>query len=113
MPTTGWNWGELHAQNAVDIANSCGTPIYAAAQGLIIEALEQGWNFGYGSYITIEHPNGAKTRYAHLSKLIAAAGSYIEQGDLIALIGNTGNTHGPTGCHLHFEVLGAKNPLAR
>ncbi len=112
MPTTGWNWGQLHEYNAVDIANNCGTPIYAAAEGLVIESVSNGWNEGYGNYIKIEHPNRTITVYGHLSKNIASSGKYVFQGDLIAYMGNTGNTHGPTGCHLHFEVRGAKNPLA-
>jgi murein DD-endopeptidase MepM/ murein hydrolase activator NlpD len=113
MPTTGWNWGQLHNYNAVDIADSCGTPIYAAADGLITESVAKGWNDGYGQYITIEHPNGSETLYGHLSQNTAAAGKYVFQGNLIGYMGNTGNTHGPTGCHLHFEVRGAPNPLAK
>lgn len=113
LPARGWNWGELHDFNAVDIADACGKPIYASAEGLVIE--ESGnnrWNDGYGNYVLIEHPNGTKTRYAHTLKNLVKVGDYVAQGDQIALIGNTGNTHGPTGCHLHFEVYGAKNPFA-
>jgi LysM repeat protein len=113
IPTTGWNWGILHNYNAVDIANACGTPVYASAEGLVLEQTSSGWNGGYGSYILIEHPNNTKTRYAHLSKSIVSVGDYVSQGDLIGYIGNTGETHGPTGCHLHFEVIGAKNPFAK
>lgn len=113
IPTTGWNWGRLHNNNAVDIANACGTPIYASAEGLVIEEQESGWNNGYGGYVLIEHPNGAKTRYAHNQKNLVSVGDYVAKGDAIAYIGNTGNTHGPTGCHLHFEVLGAKNPFTK
>lgn len=113
IPSAGWNWGGLHDNNAVDIANSCGTPVYAAAEGLIIENASNGWNSGYGAYIKIEHPGGAKTVYAHLGKTTVSEGKYVGQGELIGNIGNTGNTHGPTGCHLHFEVRGAKNPLAK
>ena len=112
IPTTGWNWGQLHLYNAVDIANACGTPIYAAAEGLVIES-RGGWNGGYGNYILIEHPNGTQTRYAHNEKNLVAVGDYVAQGDIIGYIGNTGNTHGPTGCHVHFEVKNARNPFAR
>jgi len=113
-PTTGWNWGRLHDYNAVDIANQCGTPVYAAAEGLVVEvASNGGWNNGYGNYIKIEHPNKTYTRYAHLSKILVDNGKYVLQGAEIGLMGNTGNTHGPTGCHLHFEVRGAKNPFAK
>ncbi|OGY63395.1 MAG: hypothetical protein A2214_00585 [Candidatus Harrisonbacteria bacterium RIFOXYA1_FULL_48_8] len=113
MPTTGWNWGRLHNYNAVDIANACGTPIYAAAEGLVTRSDSYGWNEGYGRMIDIEHPNGVTTRYTHSQKNLVSVGDYVLQGDLIAYIGNTGKTDGPTGCHLHFEVHGARNPFAK
>ncbi|TSC89806.1 MAG: peptidase M23 [Parcubacteria group bacterium Gr01-1014_3] len=113
LPTIGWNWGNLHNYNAVDIANSCGTPVYAAAEGLVADAKSYGWNGGYGHYIEIEHPNKAITRYSHMQKNAVSTGDYVVQGDLIGYIGNTGNVHGPTGCHLHFEVRGARNPFAK
>jgi len=113
IPTTGWNWGQLHNYNAVDIANACGTPIYAAAEGLVVEASSGSWADGYGNYVLIEHPNGTKTKYAHNEKNLVSVGDYVSKGDQIALIGNTGLTHGPTGCHLHFEVRGARNPFSK
>ncbi|MEX1014451.1 MAG: LysM peptidoglycan-binding domain-containing M23 family metallopeptidase [Candidatus Paceibacterota bacterium] len=113
LPAKGWNWGSLHYSNAVDIAAACGEEIYAAQEGLVIEASSNDyWNDGYGNYILIEHPNETKTKYAHTLKNFIEEGDYVLQGDTIALIGNTGNVHGPTGCHLHFEVYGAKNPFA-
>lgn len=112
-PTTGWNWGQLHDYNAVDIANQCGTPVYAAAEGLVVEADAYGWNNGYGNYMKIEHPNKTYTLYAHLGQILVDEGKYVLPGALIGQMGNTGNTHGPTGCHLHFEVHGAKNPFAK
>ncbi|MEK7611932.1 MAG: M23 family metallopeptidase [Patescibacteria group bacterium] len=114
LPASGWNWGQLHANNAVDIANACGTAIYAAAEGLVVKTgSPNNWNGGYGGYVDIEHPNGTRTRYAHTESNIASIGDYIEKGQLIAEVGNTGNTNGPTSCHLHFEVHGAKNPFAK
>ena len=117
-PASGWNWGIIHENNAVDIANRCGAPVYAAAEGIIIPDQKLGdgnedWNNGYGLFILIEHPNNTETRYAHLEKIVSSVGHYVGKGDLIGFMGNTGNTHGPTGCHLHFEVLGAENPLAK
>lgn len=113
LPARGWNWGTLHQYNAVDIADQCGKPIYASAEGLVIESTDENfWNQGYGNYVMIEHPNGTRTRYAHTDKNLVNVGDYVSQGDPIATIGNTGNTHGPTGCHLHFEVYGARNPFA-
>lgn len=113
LPARGWNWGELHYENAVDIADKCGSPIYASAEGLVVEESSGSyWNEGYGNYIEIEHPNSVKTRYAHTKENLVRVGDYVAQSDKISLIGNTGKTHGVTGCHLHFEVLGAKNPFA-
>ncbi len=113
LPTTGWNWGKLHYYNGVDIANACGTSIYASAEGLVIGEKLSGWNDGYGGYVEIEHPNGSVTKYAHTQKNLVSVGDYVLQGDVIANIGNTGNVHGPTGCHLHFEIRGARNPFAK
>jgi len=113
IPTTGWNWGQLHNYNAVDIANACGTPVYASAEGLVTEKSPSGWNDGYGIFVVLEHPNNTKTRYAHLQKAVVSAGDYVSQGDVLGYIGNTGKTHGVTGCHLHFEIIGAKNPFAK
>lgn len=117
LPAKGWNWGELHEKNAVDIANKCGSEVYAAADGVVVpdEKLgegTEGWNDGYGIFVLLEHPNGTRTRYAHLARVLVKAGEEIRTGTIIGVMGNTGNTHGPTGCHLHFEVLGAKNPFA-
>jgi len=109
-PTTGRNWGRIHSNNGVDIANSCGTPIYAAQEGKVILSDGVGWNGGFGIYIKIKHPNGLETLYSHNSRNLVSAGDYVKQGQLIAYMGSTGRS---TGCHLHFEVHGARNPLAR
>lgn len=110
IPTSGRNWGRIHGFNGVDISNDCGTPIYAAAAGRVITSDGIGWNGGYGKYIKIQHPNGVTTVYAHASSLLVDEGENVSQGQLIAYMGITGRS---TGCHLHFEVRGARNPLAR
>ncbi len=110
QPALGWNWGILHPHNGVDIANACGTPVKAAAEGVVVEAKASGWNGGYGAYIVIEHPNETRTRYAHLQALKSDLGSYVKQGELIGLMGESGES---TGCHLHFEVEGGKNPFSK
>lgn len=109
LPVTGRSWGRIHSYNGVDVVNDCGTPIYAAAAGAVILSDSSGWNGGYGKYIKIQHSNGVITLYAHVSSLLVAAGESVAQGQLIAYIGTTGRS---TGCHLHFEVRGAVNPLA-
>lgn len=114
-PTTGRISQGLHPYNAIDIANSCGTPIYAAAAGAIVAAKASGWNGGAGLYVKIEHSNGTATLYAHLEKILVKAGEKVIKGQKIGLIGHTGRTRpkGTAGCHLHFSVYGAKNPLAK
>lgn len=94
--------------NAVDLAASLGTSVYAAADGRVIIAKTGGWNSGYGNYIVISHPNGTQTLYGHLSNLNVAVGQNVNKGDTIGGIGNTGKSTGP---HLHFEVRGAANPF--
>jgi len=111
IPTTGFNWGTIHSNNGVDIANRCGTPIMAAAEGLVIAV---GWdNGGYGNFIKIQHPNNTETLYAHLNKISVSEGDYVNQEQLIGLMGNTGYVIGNSGCHLHFEVHNAKNPFVK
>jgi len=104
----------LHGKNAVDLAAPIGTPIRAAAAGTVLVA-RMGWNGGYGGLIIIQHSNGTKTLYSHLSSLNTGTGKKVSQGEVIAKMGNTGHVRavpGGTGSHLHFEVDGAKNPGA-
>jgi murein DD-endopeptidase MepM/ murein hydrolase activator NlpD len=109
-PANGYNWGRIHGRNGIDIANSCGTPIYAAAEGSVSLADNVGWNGGFGKVIKLVHPNGTETLYAHLSQILIEVGSYVNKGQQLGLMGTTGRS---TGCHLHFEVHGARNPLAK
>lgn len=110
IPAVGFNWGKIHGRNGVDIANSCGTPIVAAASGTVAVADDQGWNGGFGKFIKIIHDNKTETLYAHASKLLVQAGQSVSQGSTVATMGTTGKS---TGCHVHFEVHGAKNSLAK
>lgn len=98
----------IHGYNGVDIAASCGTPVFASADGEVIISKNSGWNGGYGKYVVISHSNGTQTLYSHNSSNIVAVGEYIRKGELIGYIGITGLT---TGCHVHFEIRGAKNPF--
>lgn len=107
-PIAGRKSQGLHGYNAVDIAAPVGTSVVASAPGTVTVARGFGWNGGYGQYIVISHPNGAQTLYAHLSNVAVQQGSYVTQGQVIGLSGNTGKS---TGAHLHFEVRGAKNPF--
>lgn len=108
----GWNWGRLHDGNAVDISDACGTPILAAADGVVISVGSPLlWNGGYGGYVRVEHPNGTKTLYGHTSENLVSVGDIVSQGDVIAKVGRTGRVSGTTGCHVHFGVSGAQNPF--
>lgn len=108
QPAPGRNWGRRHGFNGVDISNACGTLILAAAEGTVIVADNSGWNGGYGKYAKIQHPNGVVTLYAHAAELLVEAGVAVQQGENIALMGTSGRS---TGCHVHFEVRGARNPF--
>jgi len=109
-PTAGIGYKSrgLHDHNAVDIAASCWTPIYAATDGTVVLADGVGWNGGYGKYVKVSHENGASTVYAHNIQNAVSAGQNVQQGELIAYMGSTGRS---TGCHVHWEVYGALNPL--
>ena len=99
----------LHSYNAIDIANACWSPIYAAASGTVSLSVDNGkWNGGYGNFVTIKHPNSTTTLYAHLIKNVVNYGEYVEQGTIIGYMGSTGYS---TGCHIHFEVHGAANNI--
>lgn len=91
----------------LDIANSTGTPIKAAAAGTVVYAAYRG---SYGRLVIIQHTNSTQTYYAHCSKLYVSVGQTVSQGETIAAVGSTGNSTGP---HLHLEVRVngvAKNP---
>ena len=93
----GYRWGVLHG--GIDIANSIGTPIVAAADGVVIES---GPTAGYGAYVKLRHADGTVTLYGHVNTWLVSVGERVMAGDQIATIGNRGNSTGP---HLHFEVL--------
>ena len=87
----------------VDISRPIGTDVYAWDKGVVKFA---GWMRGYGRTIDIVHPDGVKTRYAHLEKILVAKGQRIQDGQTIGEVGRTGRATGP---NLHFEVIVAGN----
>lgn len=90
--------GELKNHNGMDIASNMGTTVYAADGGKVVLAE---WYGGYGNCIMIDHGNGYKTLYGHLSVIGVSEGQSVSQGAVIGAVGSTGNSTGP---HLHFEV---------
>ncbi|MDG7053168.1 MAG: M23 family metallopeptidase [Wolbachia endosymbiont of Alcedoecus sp.] len=93
--------GKVVFHKGVDYAAKFGTPIYAAAEGVIEYIGNKG---GYGKHIKIKHKNGYSTCYAHMSKFSSDVklGSKVKQGQVIAYVGSTGIATGP---HLHYEVI--------
>ncbi|HUX90935.1 MAG TPA: M23 family metallopeptidase [Gallionellaceae bacterium] len=117
--TTGWyssnfGWrtdpftGRSAMHEGVDYVVPLGTPIHAAASGVVVYA---GLHPDFGNLVEIDHGNDILTRYAHASKLIVKLGQVVKRGQLISLVGSTGRS---TGNHLHFEVRFkglAQNPV--
>ena len=100
--------GGRRMHKGVDFAAPNGTPLYAAADGVVTYA---GWSSGYGRLVKIQHEFGIETRYAHMSKLRAKVGQRVSRGDRIGDMGATGRV---TGVHLHYEIrVGGKavNPM--
>ncbi|MEW5882101.1 MAG: M23 family metallopeptidase [Pseudomonadota bacterium] len=90
--------GQLAMHAGVDFAAPTGTPIFAAAGGVVATAEA---NPVYGNSVLIDHGNGLSTLYAHASKLVVKTGDIVKRGQKIAEVGSTGRSTGP---HLHFEV---------
>ena len=99
----GMRWGRMH--NGTDFAAPIGTPIYATADGVVIEA---GWASGYGRLIKIQHEFGIETRYAHLNQIRVNVGERVSRGQRIGDMGNSGRSTGP---HLHYEVRVGGRPV--
>ena len=99
-PTYGWLSQGYHAgHRAVDIAAPAGSPVMAADRGVVLRA---GWNNqGYGNFIVIDHNIDYVTLYGHLSDVLVSEGQVVGAGDVIGIVGSTGNSTGP---HLHFEI---------
>lgn len=93
----GMRGGRLHA--GLDISAPAGTPVRAAAAGVV--TYSDSTVRGYGNMVLIDHGNGFVTAYAHNSENLVSPGARVAQGEVIALVGATGNATGP---HVHFEV---------
>ncbi len=90
--------GGMENHSGIDISAPKGTEIKATAEGIVVYS---GWSPGNGNLVVIEHGMGFRTLFAHNSKNLVTEGQRVKRGDVIALVGSTGNTTGP---HLHYEV---------
>lgn len=108
---SGFGWrtdpftGLAAMHEGIDFIAEPGTPILAAAAGIVIAAERHP---EYGNVVELDHGNGLTTRYAHAQTLLVAPGEFVRRGQQIATVGSTGRSTGP---HLHFEVR--KNGVAQ
>ena len=94
--------GEVSSHTGTDIACAEGTPILAAADGIVTVANGlDSWGGSYGYYIQIDHGGGMETLYAHCSSICVTTGQQVQAGQVIGYVGHTGRV---TGNHLHLEV---------
>ena len=90
--------GDKAFHEGLDFSAATGTPIYAAAGGIVTAAERTP---DYGNIVKVDHGSGLETRYAHASKLMVKVGDRVEKGQIVALVGSTGRS---TGAHLHYEI---------
>ena len=99
--------GIVKQHSGIDIGNAgYGAPVIAAKDGVVTYA---GWMGGYGNCVIINHGNGIATLYGHGQEIITELGKTVKQGEVIMLVGSTGNSTGP---HLHFEVRKNGTPVS-
>ena len=91
--------GYPHFHTGIDLAGPFGTPIVAAADGVVAAADVS--TVGYGNHVIIAHAGGLLTLYGHLEAMLVKPGDVVKAGQPIGLLGSTGNSTGP---HCHFEV---------
>ena len=98
-------YGDVRMHSGIDFGASTGTPIHAAADGVVVSAGPLG---GYGNATVIDHGNGLATLYGHQSSIAVAPGQRVSRGQVIGYVGCTGLCTGP---HLHFEVRVRGTPV--
>jgi len=97
--------GEGAVHTGVDLSAPMGTPVHAAADGIVAHA---SWGGHYGNLVVIDHGNGMQTWYAHLSRFLVVPGQEIRRGDILGRSGATGRVTAP---HLHYEVRVGGTPV--
>jgi murein DD-endopeptidase MepM/ murein hydrolase activator NlpD len=104
--------GFPHFHTGIDLSVPLGTPVFAAADGVVVLARPMadttGLMVGYGNYVVIQHDAGLKTLYGHLLTIGVKEGDIVHRGQLVGLVGSTGNSTGP---HTHFEVRIENSPV--
>jgi len=106
-PTSGWSVSQWFGRTSfeswhtgIDLDSRSGRTIFASASGRVA-AVRRGWGSGYGNHIIIDHGQGFTTLYGHLSSFSVSGGQWVNQGQVIGIMGSTGWS---TGIHLHFEI---------
>ena len=99
-------FGYPHFHTGIDLAAPMGHPVYAAADGVVVAASRS--DQGYGNHVIIAHDSHTFTLYGHLESFAVHPGDTVHQGQLIGMLGSTGNSTGP---HTHFEVRVDHNPV--
>jgi murein DD-endopeptidase MepM/ murein hydrolase activator NlpD len=97
--------GKKQFHYGIDYAAKAGTPVYASGDGIVEEAKFMG---GFGKIVKINHGNKYESLYGHLSKIIIKNGDAVKRGDILGLVGSTGNS---TGNHLHYQIYYGYNPV--
>lgn len=98
--------GEEEHHAGIDIAAPVGTQVEATADGVVVEAGRK--EAGYGNEIVLDHGDGIRTKYGHLSEIYVVPGEEVSKGQIIGAVGTTGKTTGP---HLHYEILVGDAPV--
>lgn len=93
----------MTSAKGADIAAPRGTPIIASASGTVVTATYHNSVFSYGNYVILDHGDGYRTLYAHMSAFAVKQGDVVQQGQIIGYVGDTGYSF---GCHCHFEMFG-------
>ena len=102
--SSGYGWRGIGSHEGIDLTARPGTPVLAAESGRVIES---GWRGDYGYVVVVKHARNYSTLYAHNRRVRVKKGAFVEKGDVIAEVGQTGNATGP---HLHFEIRREREP---
>ena len=99
-----WN-GRPEEHEGLDIGSPSGTSVQSPAPGTVVTASGGG---GYGRHVVVDHGNGVRSLYGHLSKIDVKPGQQVEKGETIGRVGSTGHSTGP---HLHYEIRVEGKPV--